>query len=70
MVLFYVAVASQYLLVVLIVGLLCGFVGGTVAIAIERARPYAVGFLISLGTVVVVGGGACVALIASLGTLG
>jgi hypothetical protein len=45
-------------------GLLLAVVLATVAMVSERMRPYAAGFLLGLGIVAVVGGGACIGLIA------
>lgn len=51
------------------VGLLGGLAvfaltAATVGIAFERYRQYALGFLLGLGIVLIVGGGACIGLIA------
>ncbi|EWT01682.1 hypothetical protein N865_15380 [Intrasporangium oryzae NRRL B-24470] len=48
----------------LVGGVLFGVLAGTVLMAIEEMRPYAAGFLLGLAAVIVVGGGACIGLIA------
>lgn len=42
----------------------------TVAVARERYRQYAVGFLLGLASVLIVGGGACIGLFAMMGQVG
>ncbi|MDN5768913.1 MAG: hypothetical protein L0H96_24575, partial [Humibacillus sp.] len=49
-------------------GALAAIVAGTVAIAFERTRPYATGFLLGLAIIVVVGAGACVGILAIFAT--
>lgn len=58
------AVRSQDGFALLVGGLLLAVVLATVAMVSERMRPYAAGFLLGLGIVAVVGGGACIGLIA------
>ncbi|WP_175442413.1 hypothetical protein [Humibacillus sp. DSM 29435] len=64
--LFVVATNTGTVLEVLIGGLLLGVVVATVGVAFERYRPYATGFLLGLAIIIVVGGGACIGLIAAL----
>lgn len=47
-----------------------GLVLGTLALISPQARPYATGFLMGMGIMLVVGGGLCVVLIASLSNAG
>ena len=64
--LFVIAANTGTIVEVLIGGLLLGVVVATVGIAFERYRPYATGFLLGLAIIIVVGGGACIGLIAVL----
>ncbi len=49
-----------------IIGFVLAVVASTLAMFSARFRPYAVGFLIAVGLVIIVIGGACIGLIASL----
>ena len=61
-----VALTSRAPAQVIVGGAIGGVVLGTAAIASDKLRPYAAGFLGGLAAVVIVLGGACVALIAML----
>ena len=66
--LFLVGASSGSAIDAVIMGALAGVAAGTVAIAFERTRPYAVGFLLGLAIIVVVGAGACVGILAMITT--
>ncbi|MEP7333363.1 MAG: hypothetical protein ABI692_14885 [Terracoccus sp.] len=66
--LFAIAASTSVGLEVLVGGLLLGVLVATVGVAFERYRPYATGFLLGLAIIIVVGGGACIGLIAAMGT--
>lgn len=66
--LFLIATATTGGFDLLIGGALTGVVGGTVAVAFDRTRPYATGFLLGLAVIVVVGAGACVGILAIFAT--
>ncbi|MGW5237900.1 hypothetical protein ACWEOW_03115 [Monashia sp. NPDC004114] len=51
-------------------GMVLAVVGSTLAMFSPRFRPYAVGFLIAVGLVIIVVGGACIGLIATLSSQG
>jgi hypothetical protein len=51
---------------VIIGGILLAVVGSTFAMFSSRIRPYAAGFLIAVAVVIIVVGGACIGIIASL----
>lgn len=53
----------------LVGGFVVGLLVATFAVASERLRPYAVGFLITMGVFVIVAGGACIGLIVLLSGL-
>lgn len=48
----------------LVGGVLLGVLVGTVLMASQDVRPYAAGFLLGIAAVIVIGGGACIGLIA------
>ena len=47
-------------------GIFLALVGSTVAMVSSRVRPYAAGFLIAVALVIIVAGGACIGLIATM----
>ncbi|MEO6998773.1 MAG: hypothetical protein ABI112_11885 [Terracoccus sp.] len=68
MVLFLISTATTGGFDLLLGGALTGVAAGTVAVAFQRTRPYATGFLLGLAIIIVVGAGACVGILAMMST--